>query len=88
MVTLEWDYVIHPSNYLCSGVLISPKFVLAAAHCVYMDGVPPKYVKIGERPQINETEDIKIERIFVHPGYKQHAVYNDIAIIKLKEDSL
>lgn len=88
MVALEWDSVINPFD-LCSGALISPKFVLTAAHCTYRDGVPPKFVRIGANVLKNDKVDkLGIEQIIVHPEYKPNLIYNDIALVKLKGESL
>lgn len=90
MVALEWDLGLNPFDS-CSGILISPKFVLIAAHCAFRDGSPPSYALIGEnvfQNDNNNNEKLKIELVIIHPEYTQHAIYNDIALVKLRVESL
>lgn len=89
IATLLWDRVINTFDYSCDGVLISPNFILTAAHCAYNDGSPPKYAQIGDEDlKYGRNEKIKIKRILVHPYYKPDLVYHDIALVELKENSL
>lgn len=88
IAALEWDLGLNPFDS-CSGMLISPKFVLIAAHCAFRDGSPPSYALIGENVfRSDNNEKLKIERVIIHPEYKPHAIYNDIALVKLREESL
>ncbi|XP_058821493.1 serine protease snake-like [Topomyia yanbarensis] len=73
----------------CSGALISDLFVLTAAHC----GIRtiPTVVRLGEHDlndELDNHRDIEIERFVKHPDFNARHVYNDIALIKLKDQVL
>ncbi|XP_053954609.1 serine protease snake-like [Anastrepha ludens] len=73
-------------SYKCGGSLISRRYLLTAAHCLYHSNELPVVVRPGGF-DLNDTKakEIAIDQIHVYPGYEYPAIYNDIAVIRLIE---
>ncbi|CAG9834706.1 unnamed protein product [Diabrotica balteata] len=77
------------TEWLVSGFIISKNYVITVAHGTRpRDRNAPEIVRAGvtDKADLSTAQIRTIESIIVHPEYKPPIKYNDIALIKVKED--
>lgn len=91
VVLLGYEHSDGSTSFDCSGSLISEEFVLAPAHCMYnrVASSNVKKVRLGSlnsalNEDNQEVQDVLVEKIYLHPEFKQPSKYNDIALLKLQ----
>lgn len=82
----NWPWQVALLNHhlvpFCGGTIITPQFVLTAAHCVRRN----LYVRAGEHDLASEEgteQEVKVAQVYIHPNYSRETVDGDVALLRL-----
>ncbi|XP_042315230.1 transmembrane protease serine 2 isoform X2 [Sceloporus undulatus] len=87
----DWPWQVSLQVYgthLCGGSIITPEWIVTAAHCVDGTYSAPHYwnvfAGILRQPEMIYSKGHRVEKVIPHPNYDSSSKTNDIALMKLQ----
>lgn len=85
---IPWMVQLH-SPVHCAGAILSPEWVVSAAHCfIKMPMISSWLVRAGDPNLFSEDgseQIVKIREIFFHPKFNSKTWDNDVVLLRLKD---
>ncbi|XP_062939554.1 transmembrane protease serine 2 [Cynocephalus volans] len=84
-----WQVSLHVQGvHVCGGSIITPEWIVTAAHCVEEPLNSPRYWEVFagilDQSSMSYGNGYRVEKVISHPDYDSNSKNNDIALMKLQ----